>query len=365
MKDKINVLYIDDEDNNLNSFRASLRKDFNIFTTIDPLEGLEIAKKIDFQVAIADQRMPGMTGVEFFEQLVKINPDPIRILLTGYSDITSAVNAINIGEVYRFIDKPWNIEQVRNAINNAADLYFTRQELKEKTERLKKVNSEMNVFIHSLTHNLRGPLSNIAATAKLAKSEINDPVITEYFDLIDTASASLDDFFHKMLDFYRTTGDNVIDAIDFEEVVNTQVKAYRAKWDLNDIELSVQVHQRESFFSDDGKIRVILNNLVSNAVKHQKANTQSKKIGINILVEDGSAHLKVFDNGEGIKAEDQDGIFNLYHPATQKSMSSGLGLYMVKGSVEQLKGKIRLSSSLGEGTEIDITLPNLEKSPDH
>src|SRR5690554_2910712 len=114
MKDKIKVLYIDDEDNNLNSFRAGLRKDFNIVTAVDPIEGLETAKKTDFQVVIADQRMPGMTGVEFFEELVKIKPEPIRILLTGYSDITSAVNAINIGEVYRFIDKPWNIEQVRN-----------------------------------------------------------------------------------------------------------------------------------------------------------------------------------------------------------------------------------------------------------
>lgn len=362
MKDKIKVLYIDDEDNNLNSFRAGLRKDFNIFTTVDPKEGLDMAEETDFQVVIADQRMPGMTGVEFFEKLVKIKPEPIRILLTGYSDIASAINAINIGEVYRFIDKPWNIEQVRNAIINAADLYYTRRELREKTEKLSKVNAEMNVFIHSLTHNLRGPLSNISATSKLAKSEIDDRDILEYFDLIDTATANLDDFFHKILDFYRTTRmENEVVAITFEEVMKEQMDAYRSKWDLANIDFSIHVDQQEQFFSDDGKIRVILNNLISNAVNYQKEDGGDKKIEISIVVKEGFAHLKVLDNGVGIEPDKQEGVFNLYNPATQKTMGSGLGLYMVKGSVEQLKGTIRLTSRPGEGTEIEISLMNLAK----
>src|SRR5690606_41445013 len=123
MKDKIKVLYIDDEDNNLSSFKASLRKDFNITTAMNGEEGLQLAREGDFQVVIADQRMPGMTGVEFFERLVKVKPDPIRILLTGYSDISSVIDAINRGEVYRFIDKPWNIEQIKNTIDTAADIY--------------------------------------------------------------------------------------------------------------------------------------------------------------------------------------------------------------------------------------------------
>src|SRR5690606_38884800 len=131
---------------NLSSFKASLRKDFTIHTVNDPEEGMRLAEEIEFQVAIADQRMHRMTGVEFFENLVKIKPDPTRILLTGYSDIASVIHAINKGEVYRFIDTPWNKDQIKNAIINAADLYETRKELKEKNEKLKKTNSEMNLF---------------------------------------------------------------------------------------------------------------------------------------------------------------------------------------------------------------------------
>src|SRR5690554_8204493 len=162
MKGKIQVLYIDDEENNLSSFKASLRKDFTIHTVNDPEEGLRLAEEIEFQVAIADQRMPRMTGVEFFEKLVKIKPDPIRILLTGYSDIASVIDAINKGEVYRFIDKPWNIDQIKIAIINAADIYNTRLELKEKNEKLLKVNSEMNLFIRSISHDIRGQLLSIS-----------------------------------------------------------------------------------------------------------------------------------------------------------------------------------------------------------
>jgi response regulator RpfG family c-di-GMP phosphodiesterase len=160
--------------------------------------------------------MPGMSGTEFFEQMVKINPDPIRILLTGYSDIASVIDAINKGEVYRFIDKPWNIEQIKNSIKNAADIYFMRTELKDKTIKLKKLHSEMNQFVYSLSHELRGPLMSISGVSKLAKMEITDTHVLEYFDMIDTATLKLDDFIYKMLDFYRSTKiDNKVTKIVF------------------------------------------------------------------------------------------------------------------------------------------------------
>lgn len=363
MKGKIQVLYIDDEENNLSSFKASLRKDFKVYTVNDPVEGLKLAEEVEFQVAIADQRMPGMTGVEFFEKMVKFKPDPIRILLTGYSDISSVIDAINKGEVYRFIDKPWNIEQIKNAIYNAADLYYTRKELREKNDKLKKTVSEMNIFIHSLSHDLRGPLMSISGVSKLAKTEINDPAAAEYFDMIDSATVKLDDFIYKMLDFYRSTKiDNIVVPIDFNSVVEQQFLAYKEKWDFKNIEFSVDVKQQEDFYSDDGKIRVILNNLITNAYKFQNDETEKNMIALEISVCDGSATIKVSDNGIGIEEKHQKDVFNLFHRATQKNVGSGLGLYMVKESVEQIKGEIVLLSTVGKGTVVEITLPNLKES---
>lgn len=362
MKGKIQVLYIDDEENNLSSFKASLRKDFKIYTVNDPEEGLKLAEEVEFQVAIADQRMPEMTGVEFFEKMVKFKPDPIRILLTGYSDISSVIDAINKGEVYRFIDKPWNIEQIKNAIYNAADLYYTRRELREKNEKLKKTISEMNIFIHSLSHDLRGPLMSISGVSKLAKTEIADPAAAEYFDMIDSATVKLDDFIYKMLDFYRSTKiDNVIVPIDFNKVVEQQMQAYKEKWDFSEVQFTVQVNQQENFYSDDGKIRVILNNLIGNAYKFRNDEAAEKTISLEINVFDGKAQIKVTDNGIGIEEKHQKEVFNLFHRATQKNVGSGLGLYMVKESVEQINGEIFLQSTVGEGTMVEISLPLLRE----
>ncbi len=361
MSNKIHVLYIDDEHNNLNSFKASLRRDFKVYTALDAEEGLEKAEKNEVHVVIADQRMPGMTGVEFFEKLVKIKPEPIRILLTGYSDIASVIDAINKGEVYRFIDKPWNLEQIKNAIKNAADIYFTRKELKEKNERLKKMHSEMNQFVYSLSHELRGPLMSISGVSKLAKMETNDKAILEYFDMIDSATIKLDDFIYKMLDFYRSTKiDNVLTSISFKELLEQQFEAYRSKWNgIKEITTKINIEQEEPFRSDEAKLRVIFNNLFSNAYKFQKEGNGEKFINLDIKVKAGVANIEIADNGIGIEEKHQKDVFELFHRATQKNVGSGIGLYMVKESIEQLQGSVEVDSELDKGTIFKIKIPSL------
>ncbi|MEX2511804.1 MAG: hybrid sensor histidine kinase/response regulator [Cyclobacteriaceae bacterium] len=359
MMKKINVLYIDDEDNNLNSFKAALRREFNVYTALDAEEGLRIVREREFQVVIADQRMPGMTGVEFFEKLVEIKPDPIRMLLTGYSDIASVIDAINRGEVYRFIDKPWNLEQIKNAIINAAEIYNARQELKEKNSRLQKLHTEMNQFVYSLSHELRGPLMSISGISKLAKMEVKNPEIIEYFEMIDSATLKLDDFIYKMLDFYRSTKiENRIVSIDFREIFDLLLTEYGKKWDLNEVRIEVDIVQDRPFSSDESKIRVILNNLFSNAFKFQKE-AGEKNIRIKIKVLANKAIIEIADNGIGIEEKHRKEVFNLFHRATQRNVGSGLGLYMVKESVEQLKGNVFLNSDLGSGTVITVNLPDL------
>lgn len=361
MNDKIKVLYIDDEDNNLTSFRASLRKVFDITTAIDAHSGLELVNKENFHVVVADQRMPGMTGVEFFEQLTKINPEPVRILLTGYSDIGSVIDAINKGEVYRFIDKPWNLDQIKNAIINAAEIYNTKKELKDKTARLEKIQVEMNQFVYSLSHELRGPLMSISGISKLAKLEFADQEVLEYFDMVDSATVKLDDFIHKMLDFYRSTKmDSQVSSIRFKDILDQQIEAYQQKWDLNGFEVFVHVDQQTDFYSDDAKIRVILNNLFSNAYNFHKGPNHNAWIKIEVKCSGGVAELSVEDNGIGIDEKFQSGVFNLFQRATRKNVGSGLGLYMVKESVTQMGGEIKLISQAQVGTKVIIKLPSMK-----
>ncbi len=137
------ILYVDDEINNLNSFKASFRRHFNIFTAQSAREGRKILGTEEIGVIITDQRMPGETGIEFLESVLPIYPDTIRILLTGFSDINAVMGAINRGQVYKYLVKPWQDDELKMYIQNALELYNLRKENKELTAKLKQANLEL------------------------------------------------------------------------------------------------------------------------------------------------------------------------------------------------------------------------------
>lgn len=143
----INVLYVDDEVHNLNSFKAGFRRKFNVFTAESAVEGRKILETELIHVIITDQRMPVTTGIEFLESIIPLYPDPIRILLTGYADINAVIDAINKGQVYKYIQKPWMDEDLRINIEKAFEIYSLRKENKELTEALIVVNKQLEFLL--------------------------------------------------------------------------------------------------------------------------------------------------------------------------------------------------------------------------
>ncbi|HSU49408.1 MAG TPA: response regulator [Segetibacter sp.] len=140
---KINVLYIDDEVDNLTSFRATFRRNFNI-TTADSVDAaMPILEKGETHVILSDQRMPKMTGIEFFEKIQTIFPDPIRILITGYTDINAVIDAINRGQVYKYLSKPWNEDDVKIFVEKAYEVFRLRKENIDLTSKLLDVNKKL------------------------------------------------------------------------------------------------------------------------------------------------------------------------------------------------------------------------------
>ena len=140
---EIGVLYIDDEANNLNSFKAAFRRDFEIYTASSAREGRKILDNNEIGVIITDQRMPVMTGIEFLESIIPIYPDTIRILLTGFSDINAVMDAINRGQVYKYLVKPWQNDELKMYIENALEIYNLRKENKELSYKLELANLEI------------------------------------------------------------------------------------------------------------------------------------------------------------------------------------------------------------------------------
>ncbi|MCH1576012.1 MAG: response regulator [Flavobacteriales bacterium] len=122
----IRVLYLDDEEANLFSFKAAFRREFEVHTCIEPHQAVRLLDEHDFHVVLSDQRMPRISGVEFFELIMPDHPDVSRVLVTGYADTDAVVDAINKGQVYRFVSKPWNEEELRNVIQSGYDLNQSR-----------------------------------------------------------------------------------------------------------------------------------------------------------------------------------------------------------------------------------------------
>ena len=144
---KINILYVDDEMNNLVSFKATFRLKYNVFTATGGAEAIKLLEENQIHIIITDQRMPGMTGVEFLESILEKHPEPIRILLTGYADLNAVIDAVNKGKIFHYLSKPWNEEELDLTIQRAIDIYQKRQEEKEKTDKLAISNDQLEFLL--------------------------------------------------------------------------------------------------------------------------------------------------------------------------------------------------------------------------
>ncbi len=144
---KINILYIDDEQNNLISFKATFRIKYNVYTAISGEEAKKVLESNPIDIIITDQRMPNMTGVEFLESILEKYPDPMRILLTGYADMNAVIDAINKGKIFHYLTKPWNEEELDMTIKRAYDVYRLKMDEKELTEKLGVTNEQLEFLL--------------------------------------------------------------------------------------------------------------------------------------------------------------------------------------------------------------------------
>lgn len=147
MANKICILYVDDELNNLVSFKAVFRIKYKILTAISGEEAINILRNNEVNIIITDQRMPQMTGVEFLETIIGEFPDPIRILLTGYADMNAVIDAINKGKIFHYLTKPWNEEELDMTITRAYEVYKQKMEEKEMNAQLTVSNEQLEFLL--------------------------------------------------------------------------------------------------------------------------------------------------------------------------------------------------------------------------
>eukprot|EP01012_Entosiphon_sulcatum_P051203 TRINITY_DN70318_c0_g1_i1.p1 TRINITY_DN70318_c0_g1~~TRINITY_DN70318_c0_g1_i1.p1 ORF type:complete len:155 (+),score=29.28 TRINITY_DN70318_c0_g1_i1:44-508(+) len=146
-ENKINILYVDDEQNNLVSFKATFRMKYNVSIAISGEEAIKILHNQPIDIIITDQRMPNMTGVEFLESILEKFPDPMRILLTGYADLNAVIDAVNKGKIFHYLTKPWNEDELDLTIKRAFEVYTLRKDEQELTEKLGVTNAQLEFLL--------------------------------------------------------------------------------------------------------------------------------------------------------------------------------------------------------------------------
>lgn len=144
---KIDILYVDDEENNLISFKATFRLKYNIMIALSADEAIKILDTKPVEIIITDQRMPNMTGIEFLEKIIEKYPDPVRILLTGYADMNAVIDAVNKGKIYHYLSKPWSEQELDETIKKAYEVFKADKEIKEMNSKLAVSNDQLEFLL--------------------------------------------------------------------------------------------------------------------------------------------------------------------------------------------------------------------------
>ena len=360
--ERISILYLDDEEHNLSAFKATFRRIHNIRTAGTSDEALEMIEEEEPQIIIADQRMPKVTGIEFFHRVYQKHPDPLRVLLTAYTSSQTVIDAVNKGKIDHYLVKPWDRDMMEKTIESGYKSYMNKIELKRKNQELFRINNELNRFVYSVSHDLRAPLLSMLGLVDLCKNEEDQLQVEEYYHLMEQSIHKMDDYIKSMLQYYRNLKTEVIiEKVELSEMVREICEPLEnySKYVSFDIQVSSDV----ALFTDRIRLKIALNNLISNAVKYgSKEIAKDYTVTIKANMQPSQTKISVMDEGKGIGPEQLKRIFDIFYSANKEVESTGLGLYLVRQSIQKIKGSVDVRSKLDVGTEFELTIPDLKSA---
>ncbi len=358
------ILFIDDEPKSTKYFEKTFSKNFNILTANNTSDAFEIisSSNNDIAVIITDQRMPYFTGVDLLKKVKNDYPNIIRILTTGYSSLEDNILAINQCNIFAYLTKPWDIDDMDIILHKGLAEYNARIALLG--------------LSGSIAHEMRNPLHSIANSFEMVKILLPTKPSKNDQHAVEIKTLNLLDI-HDIIDESKETikrGNKIIDSIlanaRGEEIDNSNFTKLSAvdvvKFairnfgyeDLNDRNLIEITGDDFDFLGDMDLFIYVLFNLIKNSLyyKTQKSNF---KITINIIASPKENYIKVKDNGAGIPQDKLENIFDNFSSSGKKG-GTGLGLSFCRRVLKSFSSSIKCDSALGEWTEFTITFPSYD-----
>jgi two-component system sensor histidine kinase/response regulator len=365
---KQTILCVDDEIDNVQALERIFRPKFNVLKATSGLQALDILDLHRGPVAaiITDQRMPQMTGVEFLAKTIEKFPDTIRLLLTGYTDVESVVSAVNNGEIYRYLTKPWDPVDLEATVTQAVDRFLLGRELKEKNAALEKALSELQTLDHAknqfmilINHELKTPLTSIISFSDLMKetklSEEQEICLQRIKKGADRLKNLIDDVLIVVGSETRTLK---VKAIAFDtSSLNFQLSPAAQQILKQKSQTLKIVIPPARLVGDPMLVSQIFHRLIHNAVKFGKENSV-----ISVSSENITAHrlrFSVENHGSTISQSVIDKIlkpFFIDEDVMNHSVGMGLGLTFCQ-AILKAHGSHLVVENITDGVRVSFELP--------
>ena len=230
------------------------------------------------------------------------------------------------------------------------------EKIKVSNKKLRKANVELDNFVYSVSHDLRAPIASVLGLVNLALKESDINMVKKYLDMVAKSAEQQDNFIRDILDLSRNSRLGLKkEEVQFENMIEEIFDQLKFSSKNKKIKRVVDIHQEKPFYNDQRRLKVIFNNLISNSIRY--CNGRAPEIKIDVNVTNSTARIMVQDNGVGIEKDHLNKVFKMFYRANENNSGSGLGLYIVKETVDKLGGTINLESEVDVGTKVTMEIP--------
>lgn len=324
----------------------------------------QVIKQFTPDVILSDHGLPGFSSREALRlcQDVGLGAIPF-ILVTGTASDEYAISCLREGADDYILKS--NLSRLPVAITAALKKRKleqmkrnARHTLRKQNDELSKVNNELDSFVYSVSHNLRGPLASAMGLVNVAKTEGDLASIQEILNMMDSSFRRLDNILKDILDFARNARNEIqVEEINWFELIEDALKKVEYIQPLVHVEKIIRIGSIEHFYSDRSRLLMIITNIISNAILYCDIH-QKPFVNISVTTTNTQAAIIVTDNGIGIRKDILPKVFDMFYRGTEKSLGAGLGLYITREAVTKLGGTISMVSTEASGTIVTVLLPN-------
>ncbi len=400
-REKFKILFVDDEPASLTAFKSLFRDDYDIHLATSADEAYKIMNAQPIDIVISDQRMPGITGVEFLQKVRVEFPETVRMLITGYSDIDAVIRSINASMVSYYFSKPFNEMDMKTILDNTIERIILTRENRKLVKQLQQLVEELQVqkanleeeiikrkkaenerilaqkqaeessrlkssLLLNLNHEFRTPMNSILGFAQIMKESLSDEEFKKMAEIIGTSGKRLIKTLNSIIELARYEADKKlpdIEKINMSKVTKDVLTDFREIAERKNLVLHENILPDVFVLYNHSFAQLIITNLIDNAIKFTNEGFIRVTIDKEISGDAEYAVLKVKDSGIGIQKIHHETVFEEFRQVSEGYSRSyeglGIGLALCKKLLIPIHGEIFLESEIGKGTQFTVRIPLL------